>query len=59
VYNKWNKALIKDGVASLWAELLLELTTSAQLDPATFYSLWPRADAIADDEYWGHVHAPM
>jgi hypothetical protein len=58
-YNKWNKVLIKDGVTKLWAELLVELTTSAQLNPATFYSLFPRADAITDKEYWGLVHAPM
>eukprot|EP00729_Bicosta_minor_P006829 gene6829-31479_t len=59
IYNKWNRFLISDPIASLWAELLVELTASADLAPSTFYSLWPRSDAITDDEYWGLVHAPV
>ena len=40
VYNKWNRLLISDPIASLWSELLVELTRNADLNATTFYSLW-------------------
>lgn len=43
VQAQWNQALIRDAAASLWSELLVQLSRrQPTLPTTTFYSLWPK-----------------
>ena len=61
----FNRALIEDTCASLWAELLVELRHLATPLPLlTFYSLWPKratetSPGVAKDTEWARVLAPL
>ncbi|EGD75783.1 hypothetical protein PTSG_07901 [Salpingoeca rosetta] len=56
--SDFNRVLIQDTLAHLWAELLLELRELG-LSAATYYALWPGSDSTPLAEPWSLVLSPF
>jgi sacsin len=62
----WNRALIRDTIAHLWAELLVELRhQTPPLPTSVYYSLWPKRsldgmeEGVQPSSEWDHVIDPI